>query len=129
MCVPYLFMMHWMVENPSTFESPWFLTLHWCYRVFFCSAFLGAFITVGLRYANGPSRFNRVLAENSYKMYLLHMIVVILLQWGIWYWDGGSTYIKLIVISLLSIPLTYLVAISIPNRFELTPNRWSRQPN
>ncbi len=124
LCIPYLIGMDWMADHPSVLESPSFATLHWCYRVVLCLAFLGAFIAYAQRYANRPNTWNQHLAANSYKIYLLHMVVVIMLQWLFLLWVDGPTYVKFVTVSLLSIALSYVAAICIPKPSTLA-RLWS----
>ncbi len=65
-------------------------------------------ITFGGKYWNSASKVNKSLTENSYNIYLLHMIFVYLAQLLLLNWLDLSIYIKFIIVTLSAIFLSYL---------------------
>ena len=51
-------------------------------RTFFCLAAIGLLTTIGSRYWNRTTRLNRSLAASSYDIYLLHLPIVVILQFA-----------------------------------------------
>jgi peptidoglycan/LPS O-acetylase OafA/YrhL len=56
---------------------------HGFLRSFLCLAFLGLFASVSSRHWSRPAPMNRVIAESSYDIYLVHLPVVVTLQWAL----------------------------------------------
>lgn len=56
---------------------------------------------------NNPSQLNKLLASNSYNIYILHFLILILLQQWLTGWTEGSTIIKFSLVSSTSILLSY----------------------
>jgi glucan biosynthesis protein C len=69
-----------------------------------------ALISFGIQHWNTPSRVNRHLAANSYNIYLLHMIFVVVFQLVLLQWFGISIFIKFGIVTLLTILLSYLIS-------------------
>lgn len=92
-----------LMMNPSLLTL-FFFTL---VRSFLCLSFLAAFTSWALRHWNRPSHFNALLASNSYYIYIIHFLVVIILQLILVGWSGGSIFIKFSIISFASIVISY----------------------
>ncbi len=86
------------------------LFLYLCLRSFLCLSFLAVFLSAGFRYWNRPSRFNALLASNSYHIYIVHMFIVVMLQLILAAWPGGPVFIKFAIVSLASIIISYAVS-------------------
>lgn len=76
-------------------------------RSFLCVSFLAAFTLWAVRYWNRPSHFNALLALNSYYIYIIHVLIVIILQLLLAGWSGGSVFIKFGIVSFASILVSY----------------------
>lgn len=69
-----------------------------------------ALISFGIKHWNSPSKFSRQLAANSYNIYLLHMLFVIVVQLLLLKWYGISIFIKFGIAALSTIILSYLIS-------------------
>lgn len=69
-----------------------------------------ALISFGLKHWNSPSNFNRQLAANSYTIYLLHFLFVIMAQLLLLKWFDISIFIKFGTVALSAILLSYLTS-------------------
>jgi len=85
-------------------------------RSFLCLAFLVAIIAIALRFRNGLSAFNRDLAANSYNIYLVHLVLVIMFQHTLMVWPGGPPMVKAGFVFLLALLISYGISRLI-NRF------------
>ena len=55
---------------------------HGLARTFFCIAIIGLLTSIGSRHWNRTTRLNRSLAASSYDIYLLHLPIVVILQFA-----------------------------------------------
>ena len=81
-------------------------------KALLCMGFLGFLLTFGQRFCNRPSRFNRHMATHSYRTYLLHITVVLLVQLALSQWSalsGITVLLACIVLSLLGSHLASLL--------------------
>ncbi len=85
-------------------------------RSFLCLAFLVVIIAVALRYGNRVSAFNRDLAANSYNIYLVHLVLVVMFQHTLMVWPGGPPMVKAGIVFLLALLISYGISRLI-NRF------------
>lgn len=69
-----------------------------------------ALISFGIKHWNSPSKFNRKLTANSYNIYLLHMLFVIVVQLILFKWFDISIFIKFGIVTLSAILLSYLIS-------------------
>jgi len=69
-----------------------------------------ALIAFGIKHWNSPSEFSRQLAANSYNIYLLHLLFVILAQLLLLKWFDISIFIKFGTVALSAILLSYLTS-------------------
>jgi len=79
-------------------------------RTFLAFTILLALISFGIKHWNNPSKFSRQLAENSYNIYLLHMLFVIVVQLLLLKWFGIPIFIKFGIVTLSTILLSYLIS-------------------
>jgi hypothetical protein len=77
---------------------------------FLTIATLGIFTSIGVRYWNRPTTFNRKMASNSYDMYLSHYIFVLLFQLILFTLPGFPGLLKFGLVSALSIICAYAVS-------------------
>jgi hypothetical protein len=85
-------------------------------RSFLCLAFLVVIIAFALQYGNRFSAFNRNLAANSYNVYLVHLVLVVMFQHTVMVWPGGPPMAKAGIVFLLTLLLSYGISRLI-NRF------------
>jgi hypothetical protein len=83
------------------------LILYTFTRSFLCASLFATLASSAFRYWNQPSPFSARLSLNSYHIYIIHFLVVILLQLLLSYWDGVPVSLKFALVSSLSILLSY----------------------
>ena len=69
-----------------------------------------ALISFGIKHWNSPSQFSRRLAVNSYNIYLLHILFVIVVQLLLLKWFDISIFIKFGIVALSAILTSYLIS-------------------
>lgn len=79
-------------------------------RTFFCVWLLIAFSKSAAGKWNHASRISTRLAQNSYHIYIVHFLVVILLQLALSYWTGGFVLVKFGIVTTVSIAVSYGVS-------------------
>jgi len=79
-------------------------------RTFLVFTILLALLSFGIEHWNSPSKFSDQLAANSYNIYLLHMLFVIVVQLLLLKWLGISIFIKFGIVTLSTILLSYLIS-------------------
>jgi glucan biosynthesis protein C len=79
-------------------------------RTFIVFTILLALISFGIKHWNSPSKYSRQLAANSYNIYLLHMLFVIVVQLLLLKWFGIPIFIKFGIVTLSTILLSYLIS-------------------
>jgi len=70
-------------------------------------SFLGAFTAFASRRWNRPTSLGRELAANSYNMYLVHYVWVMMLPLLLSAWVGGSALVKFGTVALSTVLLSY----------------------
>jgi len=85
-------------------------------RSFFCLAFLVMFIAFALQYRSSHFPFNQNLAANSYNIYLIHLVFVVMFQDILMVWPGGPPMAKAGIVFLLALLVSYGISRLI-NRF------------
>ena len=80
------------------------LTAGWGFRIvsafawsFLCLGCFGSLLTIAQRYCHLPSRFHQHMATHSYRTYLLHLTVVVLVQLLLWSWSDLPAWLVLLV--------------------------------
>lgn len=76
-------------------------------RSYLCVTFLAAFTSWSVRHWNRPSNFHARLTANSYHIYIVHFLIVILLQLLMSGWTDGPVFIKFGIVTLASILFSY----------------------
>ncbi len=79
------------------------------YPLFFFSMLL-TLISVGVNYWNSASKTNRILADNSYNIYLLHLAFIYLFQLVLLNLTAVPIYIKAVVVFIFSVGLSLLIS-------------------
>ena len=79
-------------------------------RTFLVFTILLALISFGIKHWNRPSKFSHQLAANSYNIYLLHMLFVIVVQLLLLKWFVIPILIKFGIVTLSTILLSYLIS-------------------
>jgi len=91
------------------------------FRSFFCVCMLVVFTKAAASRWNDASRAGRLLARNSYYIYMIHYLVVLFLQLALVSWSGGSVFIKFgIVVSasiLISFGISHYMVRPYPRQF------------
>jgi peptidoglycan/LPS O-acetylase OafA/YrhL len=90
----------------SLSPSLWLLAAYCLARSFFCLSILVVLTSFTFHYRNRPSRIDQILSASSYNTYLLHLVIVLALNFALVSWTGGSAYLKFAVVSILSITLS-----------------------
>jgi peptidoglycan/LPS O-acetylase OafA/YrhL len=101
-----------MFNNAALLGSKWNLVAVWLVRYFVCASSFVLLMKAGMYLWNAPSKIHRHLAANSYRIYLLHMSVVVLVQLAFYRWtslDWVTTLIGTMVLSLLG---SYVVSVA-----------------
>ena len=78
-------------------------------RSFLGLASLVLLIKIAFNYLSGTSNFNQSFSRNSLYIYLIHMPIVLILQFFFLNWDI-SIFVKFTVISAISIALSYTIS-------------------
>ncbi|MHB8900138.1 MAG: hypothetical protein ACYC6Y_15420 [Thermoguttaceae bacterium] len=76
-----------------------------------CTLFL--MLSVATRYFNRPSRIQQHFAALSYRIYLLHMAVVFLVQFMFWNLPGLPTAAVLMGTIVVSLAASYAIAVAL----------------
>jgi glucan biosynthesis protein C len=99
-------------HNPATTTSlsPGYLGLFALVRSLFLLSVLVTLSSFAMRYFNRPSRLVHTLADNSYYIYLIHAFVVSMFQDILMIWPTGPALAKIIVVFLISVPLSYVLS-------------------
>ncbi len=87
---------------------PIIATFYILLRTLLFFSILLTFISIGEKFWDSSSKVNRSLAENSYNIYIMHMIFVYLIQLFLLNWLELSIYIKFVIASLSAIFLSYI---------------------
>ena len=82
--------------------------IHETIRAFLVFSIIMTLVAFGGKYWQSASRINRSLAKNSYTIYLIHLIIVFLIQLLMFKWWDVSIYVKFATGSLLSLTVSYL---------------------
>lgn len=88
--------------------TPFVATMYILSRTLLFFSILLALISIGVRFWDSSSTINRSLADNSYNIYIVHMIFVYLIQLLLLNWLELSIYFKFVFVSLSAIALSYL---------------------
>ena len=76
-------------------------------RSFLLLALLVVFVSFGLRYWNHANKLDQQLAGTSYNIYLVHIFFVIALQEALLGWTGGLVPIKIAIVFLTALALSF----------------------
>jgi hypothetical protein len=104
-------LMEHSLDNTALAASLPFRGLLLCADSFLGMSVLGMLLSLGVRSFARPSTFRRHLAANSYRIYLLHFAIVILVQFLFLHWPGLPPLVVLVCVSGLSLALSYLAAV------------------
>ena len=92
---------------------------YWALKAFSTPIFLGFFLAFMMRFMNKTSKVHRVLAGLSYRVYLLHFVVVSCVQYAFFRMPSLPPYAVLFGTIAVSLPLTYLfvIGLSVPAKW------------
>jgi glucan biosynthesis protein C len=76
-------------------------------RSFLLLSLLVVFVSFGLRYWNHANKLDQQLAGTSYDIYLVHIFIVIALQSALLEWTGGLVPIKIAIVFLTTLALSF----------------------
>jgi len=86
-------------------------------RAMFCLSAFMVMILLAIRFWSSTSEFSKKVSNNSYHIYIIHLLIVFALSAGLMKWQGGPTWIKLIIVFSLTLIISYLISHFITNRF------------
>jgi len=110
-------------QNPLSTQtlSPANLLLYASVRSFLLLSFVVTFCSLGVRYFNRPSRSISSLADNSYYIYMIHLVLVSTFQDILMIWPQGPVEIKILIVFGVSLSISYAISRWI---FKKTPRWW-----
>ena len=110
-------------QNPLSTQtlSPANLLLYASVRSFLLLSFVVTFCLLGVRYFNRPSRSISSLADNSYYIYMIHLVLVSTFQDILMIWPQGPVEIKILIVFGVSLSISYAISRWI---FKKTPRWW-----
>jgi peptidoglycan/LPS O-acetylase OafA/YrhL len=76
-------------------------------RSFLLLSLLVLLVSFGIRFWNRASGFDRQLSAASYNIYLVHFFIVVALQTALLKWAGGPVYIKIAIVFLAALSLSF----------------------
>jgi glucan biosynthesis protein C len=76
-------------------------------RSFLLLSLLVLFVSFGLRYWNHANKLDQQLAATSYNIYLVHFFIVVALQMALTGWVGGLASIKVAIVFLAALALSF----------------------
>jgi glucan biosynthesis protein C len=76
-------------------------------RSFLLLSLLVVFVSFGLRYWNYANKLDQQLAATSYNIYLVHFFIVIALQMAFLGWAGGPVPVKIAIVFLAALALSF----------------------
>ncbi len=97
---------NWVLKHPS----PSFALIYLFVRSLLCVSFLVTFVKLASRYWNCSSNFDKRLTANSYTIYLIHFLIIILLQLLLTGWLDGPVLMKFGIATSGSILISYLIS-------------------
>jgi glucans biosynthesis protein C len=103
----------WSVADVAFLDSYPLSLAYWSVKTICCTCYLFLMLSFAVRYCNQPSRIQWHFASISYRVYLVHLVVVFLVQFAFWNFPGASAGVVLIGTAALTLILTYLAAISL----------------
>jgi glucan biosynthesis protein C len=109
--VAYQSWVQYMFDNPELLSSKAAMIGAWLVRYLVCVSSFVLIVRAGMRFWNSPSRIHRHLAANSYRFYLLHPTVVVLVQLGLLCWTSLGPLAVFMGSILLSLVGTYVVSV------------------
>lgn len=91
--------------------APAYLLAYAFARAFLLLAILVTVCSLGVRYFNRPSHFISTLVDNSYYIYLVHLIFIAMLQDILLeVWPGGSLGVKIVVVFVVGLSVSYAMS-------------------
>jgi hypothetical protein len=97
----------WSDPAASIGSSAFLLISFSLLRSFLCLSVLMAFTAFARRYGSSPSAFNRNLAANSYNIYLVHLVFMVMFQHILMVWPGGPPLVKVGIVFLVTLSISY----------------------
>ena len=91
--------------------------IHVTLKSFLTFSIIISFVAFGEKYWNIGNKLNRLFASNSYAIYLIHFVIVLLIQLLMYKWWNVSIYFKFIIGSILSLILSFLLSEFVVRRY------------
>ncbi len=79
-------------------------------RSFLVVALLVVFVSFGAGYWNWPSALGKRLAAASYNIYLVHFLILVVLQTGLVAWVGGPALVKMAIVFVAGLAVSYALS-------------------
>jgi hypothetical protein len=98
------------VPASAAAQSVAYLLAFACLRSFLLVSILVVFLSAGVRFWNRASGFDRRLAGTSFDIYLVHLFLVVGLQEALLKWSGGPAAVKIAIVFLTALALSFAVA-------------------
>jgi glucans biosynthesis protein C len=123
LAVAFMFVGLGTFQNPSTTQTlpPAYLLLYALVRSFLLLAVLVTFCSLGMKFFNRPNRFINTMADNSYYIYLVHILFINVFQDVLEIWPNGPIEIKIVIVWALSLAFSYPISRWI---FKKVPRWW-----
>ena len=86
-------------------------------RSFLCLSVLFLLISITLRFLNKPNPIIKELDEQSYNIYLVHIIVIIAIQEALISWSEGPVLVKILIVVISSLIISFLMSKYIGEKF------------
>jgi glucans biosynthesis protein C len=116
-CVPLtvvkLALDEWSFADITFLDSYPLSLTYWSVKTICCTCYLFLMLSFAVRYCNRPSRIQRHFASISYRVYLVHLVIVFLVQFAFWNLPGASAGEVLIGTVASTLILSYLAAIGL----------------
>lgn len=107
--VAYFYARNLMLNGPEDLKETFGPVIFWFFLNFLTIATLGLATSLALKCWNRPSAINQNLASNSYNMYLVHYLLVIMFQLILLAVSEMAGLLKFGIVSVLSLVCTYIV--------------------
>jgi len=106
--IAFFYARHLMVNGPEDLKKI-FGPVFFFFLNFLTISTLGLSTSLALKYWNRPTAVNQTLASNSYNMYLVHYLFVIVFQFILFKVSGMAGLLKFGIVSVISILCSYFV--------------------
>jgi glucans biosynthesis protein C len=113
------------IGNPELLDNYSYMAGFWALRTLACLGWFGLLFSVWSSYCNRRSKLQDHFASLSYRVYLMHMVIVTLVQVLILRLPGLNPWVVLLGTAFLSLTLTYLLALALTKPAKIYA-KWTR---